>query len=43
MPVQQTKPIELHFWPTPNGKKSTIMLEELGVERGNIMMDDFGL
>jgi GST-like protein len=23
--------IELHFWPTPNGKKVTILLEELGV------------
>lgn len=27
----QTKPIELHYWPTPNGWKVTIMLEELGV------------
>ena len=27
----QTKPIELYFWPTPNGWKITIMLEELGV------------
>jgi GST-like protein len=27
----QTKPIELHYWPTPNGHKITIMLEELGV------------
>ena len=27
----QTKPIELHYWPTPNGWKITIMLEELGV------------
>ncbi|NVP54245.1 glutathione S-transferase N-terminal domain-containing protein [Mycoplana rhizolycopersici] len=26
-----TKPIELYFWPTPNGHKITIMLEELGV------------
>ncbi|MBD9371596.1 glutathione S-transferase N-terminal domain-containing protein [Rhizobium sp. ARZ01] len=25
-----TKPIELFFWPTPNGYKITIMLEELG-------------
>ena len=25
------KPIELHYWPTPNGWKITIMLEELGV------------
>jgi GST-like protein len=31
MPHQQTKPIELHYWPTPNGWKITIMLEELGV------------
>jgi GST-like protein len=31
MPVNQTQPIELHYWPTPNGKKITIMLEELGV------------
>jgi GST-like protein len=27
----QTRPIELHYWPTPNGWKITIMLEELGV------------
>jgi GSH-dependent disulfide-bond oxidoreductase len=27
----QKKPIELHYWPTPNGWKITIMLEELGV------------
>jgi GST-like protein len=26
-----TQPIELYFWPTPNGHKITIMLEELGV------------
>jgi GST-like protein len=26
-----TQPIELHFWPTPNGFKITIMLEELGI------------
>ncbi len=31
MPVTQTKPIELYYWPTPNGWKITIMLEELGV------------
>ena len=24
------RPIELFFWPTPNGRKITIMLEELG-------------
>ncbi|MGH6926516.1 MAG: glutathione S-transferase N-terminal domain-containing protein, partial [Propylenella sp.] len=27
----QTKPIELHYWPTPNGWKITILFEELGV------------
>jgi GST-like protein len=27
--TNQTKPIELHYWPTPNGWKITIMLEEL--------------
>lgn len=26
-----TTPIELHYWPTPNGWKITIMLEELGI------------
>ena len=26
-----TKPIELYFWPTPNGHKITIMLEECGL------------
>jgi GST-like protein len=26
-----TKPIELYFWPTPNGYKITIMLEECGL------------
>ena len=30
MPAQ-TKPIELYYWPTPNGHKISIMLEELGV------------
>src|SRR5215470_9249942 len=25
------KPIELHYWPTPNGHKITIMLEECGI------------
>jgi len=29
--TSQTKPIELYYWPTPNGWKITIMLEELGV------------
>ena len=31
MAATQTKPIDLYFWPTPNGKKLTILLEELGV------------
>ncbi len=31
MASTQTRPIELHYWPTPNGWKVTIMLEELGV------------
>ncbi len=26
-----TQPIELHYWPTPNGHKITIALEELGL------------
>jgi GST-like protein len=30
MPAQ-TRPIELHFWPTPNGFKISIMLEECGL------------
>ena len=29
--MSQTKPIELYYWPTPNGWKITIMLEELGI------------
>lgn len=28
---QQTKPIDLYYFPTPNGHKISIMLEELGV------------
>src|SRR5579872_5473471 len=24
--------LDLHFWPTPNGKKVTILLEELGIK-----------
>ncbi len=31
MPATQTKPIELHYWNTPNGFKISIALEELGV------------
>jgi GSH-dependent disulfide-bond oxidoreductase len=42
--------IELHYWPTPNGKKVTILLEELGVPyivvpvnigRGDQFKDDY--
>jgi GSH-dependent disulfide-bond oxidoreductase len=29
--TSQTAPIELYYWPTPNGWKISIMLEELGV------------
>ncbi|MBT1155275.1 glutathione S-transferase family protein [Aminobacter anthyllidis] len=29
--ISQTLPIELYYWPTPNGWKISIMLEELGV------------
>ena len=29
--ANQTQPIELYYWPTPNGWKVSIMLEELGV------------
>ena len=28
--MSNARPIELFFWPTPNGRKITIMLEELG-------------
>src|SRR6186713_96898 len=31
MPASQTKPIDLYYWPTPNGWKITIMLEEAGL------------
>ncbi len=27
----QAKPIDLYYWPTPNGWKITIMLEECGL------------
>jgi GST-like protein len=30
MPMAEMRPIELYYWPTPNGWKITIMLEELG-------------
>lgn len=29
--IAQKQPIEVHYWPTPNGYKVTIMLEELGI------------
>ncbi|MEM7214800.1 MAG: glutathione S-transferase N-terminal domain-containing protein [Pseudomonadota bacterium] len=29
--MQQNEPIELYYWPTPNGWKITVMLEELGI------------
>ncbi|EXL10037.1 glutathione S-transferase family protein [Aquamicrobium defluvii] len=29
--TSQTAPIELHYWPTPNGHKITIFLEEAGI------------
>jgi GST-like protein len=31
MPASQTNPIDLYYWPTPNGWKITIMLEECGL------------
>ncbi len=31
MPQKQTKPIDLYYWPTPNGWKISIMLEECGL------------
>lgn len=31
MSFHQTNPINLYFWPTPNGQKISILLEELGV------------
>jgi GST-like protein len=31
MATTQIKPIELHYWPTPNGHKISIMLEECGL------------
>ena len=33
------RPIELHFWPTPNGYKITIMLEECGLPYTVIPVD----
>ena len=31
--------IDIHYWPTPNGKKVTILLEELGVDYRSIPCD----
>ena len=31
MPIPQVKPFQLYFWPTPNGFKINIFLEEAGV------------
>ncbi|MFP6641932.1 MAG: glutathione S-transferase N-terminal domain-containing protein, partial [Myxococcota bacterium] len=42
--------IDVHYWPTPNGKKVTVALEELGIEyrivacnigRGDQFTDEF--
>ena len=42
--------IDVHYWPTPNGKKVTILLEELGmpytivplnIGRGDQFKDEF--
>ncbi len=33
--------IELHYWPTPNGRKATIMLEECGLDYTIIPVDIF--
>src|SRR5690606_37916534 len=47
---RRTPMLDLHYWPTPNGKKVTILLEELGVPyqvipcnigRGDQFTDDF--
>ncbi|MEM7069320.1 MAG: glutathione S-transferase N-terminal domain-containing protein [Pseudomonadota bacterium] len=40
-PVTQKNPIDLYYWPTPNGWKITIMLEELGVPY-NVHFIDIG-
>ncbi|MCF6344298.1 MAG: glutathione S-transferase N-terminal domain-containing protein [Devosiaceae bacterium] len=37
--TKQTKPIELYYFPTPNGFKISIMLEELGVPYNMNMVD----
>ena len=30
--------IELHYWPTPNGHKVTLFLEEAGLDYANISL-----
>jgi GST-like protein len=49
-PFQENPMIDLHYWPTPNGKKVTILLEELGmpykivpvnIGRGDQFKDEF--
>ncbi|MCW5695451.1 MAG: glutathione S-transferase family protein [Bauldia sp.] len=39
MTARQTAPIELYYWPTPDGVKAAIMLEELGVPYGIRFVD----
>ena len=31
--------IDLYTWPTPNGRKVSIMIEELGIEYNSIPID----
>ncbi len=31
MPAKQNAPIDLYFWPTPNGQKASVAVEEFGV------------
>ena len=33
------KPLDLHFWPTPNGFKITIMLEETGLPYNVVLVN----
>ncbi len=34
-----TEPIDLYYWPTPNGRKITVMLEEVGLPYRTIAVD----
>ena len=36
---QQQQPIKLYYWPTPNGWKISIMLEEVGLPYETIPID----